>query len=60
MKRTTVIETLDSLGDEFETERLIERLITVEKIEKGISEADNGKVLDYEVIKQKFYDRYAR
>ena len=60
MKKTTVIEALDAFEEEFETEKLIERLLLIEKIEKGIRESDEGKVLDYEEVKRKFSDKWER
>lgn len=60
MKKNTVIETLDSFEDEFDTERLIERLLFVEKVEKGLKDVEEGKVLDYENVKQKFFDKRSK
>ena len=47
MKKNTVIETLDSFEDEFDTEKLIERLLFVEKVEKGLKDVEEGRVLDF-------------
>ena len=60
MKRNTVLETLDSLGDEFDTEKLIERLLFVEKVEQGIKDAEEGKVIDYKQARQQFKDKWER
>ncbi len=60
MKKNTVIETLDSFEDEFDTEKLIERLLFVEKIEKGLKDVEDGKVLDYKEAKQKFFDKWSK
>jgi predicted transcriptional regulator len=57
MKKNTVIETLQSFEDEFETEKLIKRLLFVEKVEKGLRDVDEGKVINYEEAKQKFFDK---
>lgn len=57
MKKTTVIETLDSFDEEFDTEKLIERLLFVEKVEKGLQDVAEGKVLDYKEVKKKFIDK---
>jgi len=57
MKKSTVIETLDSFEDEFDAERLIEKLLFVEKIKKGLKDVDEGKVLNYAEVKQKFFDK---
>ena len=58
MKKNTVIETLDSFGDEFDAEKLIEKLLFVEKIEKGLKDVEEGKVHDYNDVKQKFFDKW--
>ncbi|HEY4196521.1 MAG TPA: hypothetical protein VGM63_13350 [Mucilaginibacter sp.] len=60
MKKNTVIETLDSFGDEFDTEKLIEKLLFVEKIEKGLKDLEDGKVMDYKEAKQKFSDKWSK
>ncbi|MFI5137159.1 MAG: hypothetical protein ACHQIM_04975, partial [Sphingobacteriales bacterium] len=60
MKKNTVIETLDSFEDEFDTEKLIERLLFVEKVEKGLKDVEEGKVLDYKETKKKFFDKWSK
>ena len=60
MKKQLVIETLDSFEDEFETEKLIERLLFVEKVEKGLKDAEEGKVVSYEEVKQRFSEKRDR
>jgi len=60
MKKNTVIETLDSFGDEFDTEKLIEKLLFVEKVEKGLKDVQDGKVYDYKDVKQKFSDKWSK
>jgi len=53
MKKYKVIETLDYLPDEFDVEELIEKLLFVEKVEKGIQDAEQGKVMSLAEAKQK-------
>ncbi len=60
MKKHTVIETLDSFGEEFDTEKLIEKLLFVEKVEQGIKEANEGKVMDYQQVKQNFTTKWKK
>ena len=43
MKKSTVIESINKLPDEFSIDEIIERLIIIEKIEKGRQEAKDGK-----------------
>ena len=59
MKKNTVIETLDSFEDEFDAEKLIQKLVFVEKIEKGLQDVKEGKVLDFKEAKQKFFDKWS-
>ncbi len=60
MKKNTVIETLDSFGDEFDAEKLIEKLLFVEKVEKGLKDVEEGRVRDYSEVKQKFADKWSK
>lgn len=44
MRKTTVIESINNLPDEFSIDEIIERLIIIEKIEKGRQDVRDGKV----------------
>ena len=58
MTKNTVIETLESFGNEFDTEQFFERLLFVEKVEKGLQDSKDGKVMSLDKAKQKFSDRW--
>jgi hypothetical protein len=60
MKKNVVIEALDSFEDDFEMENLIEKLLFIEKVEKGLKDVEEGKLLDYNSIKQKFVDKWGQ
>ena len=60
MKRDTVIQTLDSLGDEFDAERLIEKLLFLQKVEQGINEANDGKLIANAEVKQRFIEKWQK
>ncbi len=53
MKKYKVIETLDYLPDEFDVEELVEKLLFVEEVEKGIQDAEEGKVMSLVEARQK-------
>jgi hypothetical protein len=53
MKKASVIESINQLPDEFSTEEIIERLIVIEKIEKGLEEIKHGNVNTEEQAKAK-------
>jgi hypothetical protein len=60
MKKALVIETLSSFDDEFDAEALIERLLFIEKVEKGLEDVKEGRVLDIKDAKQKFLDKWQK
>lgn len=53
MRKNTVIETIKNLPDEFSIDEVIERLIILEKIEKGRQDVQDGKVNTEEQAKEK-------
>lgn len=53
MKKEKVIEIAEELPQEFELEELIERLIFIEKVEKGLIQLDEKKTLPHQEVKKK-------
>lgn len=45
MKKYRVVEILSYLPDDFKVGKLVEKLLFVDKVEKGIQDAEEGKVL---------------
>jgi hypothetical protein len=60
MKKAVVIETLSSFDDEFDAEVLIERLLFIEKVEKGLKDVKEGRVLDINEARQKFSEKWKK
>jgi predicted transcriptional regulator len=52
MKREKALETIKEFPQEFELEDLIEKLVFVEKVEKGLRELDNGKTVPHHNVKE--------
>lgn len=48
-----VLEVLTDLPDTFSIDDLVERLIVLDKIEKGLQEVKEGKVVDHKEVKEK-------
>ncbi|MCE2893542.1 MAG: hypothetical protein LW721_03825 [Flammeovirgaceae bacterium] len=53
MRKTTVIESINKLPDEFSIDEIVERLIIIEKIEKGRQDVRDGKVNTQDQAKAK-------
>ena len=53
MKRDKAIETEKEFPQEFELEELMERLVFIEKIEKGLEQAEQGNVTSHEKVKER-------
>jgi hypothetical protein len=52
MRRDKAIETMKEFPKEFELEELIERLVFVEKVEKGLQQVEQGKTVSHEKVKK--------
>jgi hypothetical protein len=52
MKRHKAIETLKELPQEFELEDLIERLVFLEKVEKGLQQVEQGQTIPHDKVKE--------
>ncbi len=52
MKRDKAIETIKELPNEFDLDDLIERLVFVEKVEKGLKQLDEGKTIPHDEVKK--------
>ena len=60
MNKSKVLETLDQLPDEFSAEELIDRLLFVEKVEKGLRDAEKGKVISLDTAKERFEAKWSK
>jgi hypothetical protein len=54
MKKNQVLDTLNSLPEEFDAEQLIERIIFIDKVEQGLKDGREGKVISLDEAKQRF------
>jgi hypothetical protein len=54
MRKSKVIETLESLPDEFKTEELIEKLLFIEKVDRGMKDVLEGKTISLQEAKGRF------
>jgi hypothetical protein len=52
MKKTTAISAIEELPKEFELDLLLERLIVIEKIDKGLNDIKSNKVVSHESVKK--------
>ena len=60
MNKSKVIETLDQLPNEFSTDDLIDRLLFIEKVEKGIRDVEEGKVVTLDAAKERFKSKWSK
>ena len=58
MNKTTVIETLGKLPEEFSTKELIDKLIFVEKVQKGIEDDNKGNVISLQEAKERIRKKW--
>ncbi len=58
MNKSKVIETLEKLPEEFSTEELIDKLIFIEKVEQGLKDSDEGRVISLDEAKKRMAKKW--
>jgi predicted transcriptional regulator len=51
MEKKKALEAIQEMPENFDLEVLIERLIFIEKVEKGLEQIKDGKVITHEQLK---------
>lgn len=52
MKKEKAIETIKEFPAEFDLDELIEKLIFVDKVDKGLKQIEDGKVIGHHEVKE--------
>ncbi|HVW12855.1 MAG TPA: hypothetical protein VHB54_03485 [Mucilaginibacter sp.] len=53
MNREKVIATVNEMPKDFDLESLLERLIFIEKVEKGLHQLNSGDTITHKEVKQR-------
>jgi predicted transcriptional regulator len=53
LTKSEVINTITRFPDQFSIDDLVDKMILLDKIERGINSADNGRVISEEEVDQK-------
>jgi len=53
MNRDRVLETVNELPQNFELDMLLEKLVFIEKVQKGLDQLNNGNTLSHEEVKKR-------
>ena len=60
MNKTKVIETLESLPEEFSTEELLNKLLFVEKVEQGLKDVEDDKVISMQEMRKRVNQKLSK
>lgn len=52
MTKEIVIDAINELPKEFELDLLVEKLLFIEKVEKGLKQVKNGETVSHEEVKK--------
>lgn len=52
MKKEYVIEAMKELPQEFDLDELLEKLVFMEKVEKGLSQLEKGETIPHEKVEE--------
>lgn len=53
LSKKQIIDTIESLPDNFSIDELIERILLLQKIEIGIAQSENGEIHSHSDVKRK-------
>ncbi len=60
MDKTKVLETLDKLPNEFTTDELIDRLLFIDRVERGMKDVEEGKTLGLDEAKERMSKKWSK
>ncbi len=60
MKRQTAIVTINELPKEFDLDDLFERLLFIDKVEKGIEQAEKGQTIEHSKVVAMFKKKWLK
>ncbi len=60
MTRQTAIETVNELPKNFTLDELLERLIFIDKVEKGLEQAKKGEVISHKKVVEHFEKKWKK
>ena len=52
MKKQSLVEVVNELPKEFDIDELIEKLFVIEKIESGLNDLKNGRIVSHTNVKK--------
>jgi predicted transcriptional regulator len=52
MKKDKVLDTIKALPQEFELDELLEKLIFIDKVDSGLAQVEQGKVIPHDKVKE--------
>jgi predicted transcriptional regulator len=58
MNKSRVMELLKNLPEEITVEELIQKLLLIEKVEKGLKDAEEGRTISFEEVNSRFEKRW--
>lgn len=53
MNKDIVLDTVNDLPQDFELDMLLEKLVFIEKVQKGLDQLNEGKTLSHDEVKQR-------
>jgi hypothetical protein len=60
MNKEKVIETLEKLPQEFSVEELVDRLLFIDKSDRGLKDVEEGKVISLEEAKDRVSKKWSK
>jgi len=60
MKKEKILETINAMGKNIDLDDFLEKLILIDKVERGLLELKNGQVLTQKEVEKKFKQKWQK
>jgi hypothetical protein len=60
MNKATALETLEGFPAEFDIQELIDKLIVVDKVERGLKDIEEGKTMSLSEARRRFEEKWSK
>ena len=60
MRRSEIIKVIKSLPPDVDIDQLFEKIVVLQKIEEGLEDFNNGKLVSHEKVKRDFLKKWSK
>ncbi|MEO8762209.1 MAG: hypothetical protein ABI388_11785 [Bacteroidia bacterium] len=60
MKKEKILQTVNSMGKNVDLDDFLEKLIVIDKVEKGLEQIENGQTMSHQEVERHFKKKWKK